>query len=241
MQRRKITEVSTIVIDGDYESMKAAFGRSLLGVTYIQFKKKRNEFYQHQAHNSAVTTKICEAIHQFLLNKTDLADLKKYKIKINFKPIWDDTGKILGISDLKLTVYLKVGELIIPQAQVLKEQERIKVDFFYSDNDFASQALLEKLPKLLDEKGGKEIFDYNTYNLNTLEGKEKAAVYKGIKYAPTVVIENDILQNPNEKTLCSRLEMAFNPEIYLNNPVFEMDNDIALSRNAITISLINSS
>ena len=120
---------------------------------------------------------------------------------------WDRSGKILGFKNATVAIYLKVGELKVQELKIHKKREKVKIDLFYSEIDVSSQKIRELLPNILKSLG-EENFDYNEYDFLSEEGRERAKIYS-IERVPTVVIDNIILENPDEKKLRSEIENAF--------------------------------
>lgn len=211
MANKRELEIHTVIVDGDYNSFKAAITRSVLGVTYRKFKRKGREFYQHRIHNVAITQRMCDWLYEYLLARTPLKNMTNFKIKTDLTLRWSGTGEILGLSNVTVSVYLKVGELTVQELQVHKKYEKTKIDLFYSEIDVASQKLRHQLPDII-ESVGKENFDYNEYDFLSDKGKKMAQVYR-IERVPTVVINDKPFQNPDEKKLRAEIELSFTPQV----------------------------
>jgi len=218
----KELEINTVIVDGDFRSFKAAFSRSILGVTFRKFKRKRSEFYQHRAHNEAVTQHTQKWLYEYLLTETNLKNVSDFKLKTNMVIEWDKDGKILGIKNVAIVVYMKVGELTVDRIDFHKKSETIAIDLFYSKIDAASHKLRSLLPDLVDS-WGTENFDYKEHDFLTKKGEEIAKAYNVVR-VPTVVInaENSI-ENPDERTLRQEIQKAFSPKIVESNPEFAFE------------------
>lgn len=210
MVKKKELEIHTVIVDGKSSNFRAALSRSILGVTWVKFKRRKQAFYQHRVHNLAITQSIFNWLYESLL--VHLRNPSTYKLKTDLKPIWNENGKIEAISDVTVSVYMKIGELKVKELQVYEKFKSAKIDFFYSEVDFASQKLKSELPRII-ESMGKENFDYHEYDYSTKEGKKMAEAY-GIKGTPTIVINAEKrLENPDEKKLRQEIERAFAPVV----------------------------
>jgi thiol-disulfide isomerase/thioredoxin len=209
MSKEKELEIHTVIVDGDSSSFRAALSRSILGVTWVKFKRKKQAFYKNRAHNLAITQSVFNWLYESLL--TNIRNLGTYKLKTDLKPLWDANGKISAISDITVSVYMKVGELRVKELQVHEKFRNVKMDLFYSQTEFSSQELRSKIP-LLIESMGKEII-YHDYDYSTKEGKEMADAY-GVRGTPTIVINADKKsENPDVKELQQEIEDAFAPVV----------------------------
>jgi len=223
MKNERELEIRTTIVDGNYESFKAALTRSILGVTYRKFKRKGKEFYQHRKHNESVTKRICDWFYEYLRSKTRL-NLSSLKIKTDLTLRWDRSGKIIGFKNATVTIYLKVGELKVQELKIHKKREKVKIDLFYSEIDVSSQKIRELLPNILKTLG-KEHFDYREYDFLSKEGIEMAKIYS-VERVPTVIIDNMILENPDEKRLRSEIENAFTLSILSSGVEFRLEEKI---------------
>ena len=222
MKDEKELEIRTTIVDGNYESFKAALTRSILGVTYRRFKRKGAEFYQHRKHNESVTKRICDWFYEYLRSKTP--NISNFKIKTDLTLRWDKTGKILGFRNAKVVIYSKIGELNVRELEIHKKREKVKIDLFYSTIDIPSQKIRKILPEILKSLG-KENFDYNEYDFLSKKGKEMAKIYS-VTHVPTVVIDNMILENPDEKKLRSEIENAFTLSVLSRGVEFKLESKI---------------
>ena len=213
--------IRTVVVDGTEESFKTALTRSILGVTFRKNKRYGKVFYQHRMHNVAVTQRLCDWIYEFLLAKTPLKNMSQYKIKTELVIKWNSTGKILGASDVRASIFLKMGDLSVKELKIYEEHEKVKIDFFYSTIDAASPVLREQLFEII-EAMGKENFDVTEYDFQDDNGKKMAELYS-VKRVPTVVINDGKFENPDEKELRSRIELAFAPQVEANEANFALE------------------
>jgi hypothetical protein len=210
MAKERELEIHTIIVDGDNSSFKAALSRSILGVTWVKFKRRKQAFYQHRIHNLAITQSVFNWLYESLI--THVRNLSTYKLKTDLKPLWEDDGKIRAVSDITVSVYMKVGELRVKELQVFENLKNVKIDLFYSQTDFSSQELRSKLPDLMDSMG-KGNFLYDEHDFSSPEGKELANAY-GVVGTPTVVINAEKkLPNPDDKELRAEIEKAFAPVV----------------------------
>lgn len=212
--------IHTVVVRGDFESFKAAFSRSVLGVTFKKFKRKGRDFYQHRVHNEKVTNSVCSFLYEYLMRETQ--NMSNYDLRTDLTLHWNDTGKILKISNIKVTIFLRAAELQVDEVGVKKKLENIVIDLFYSDIDAASQKLKTKISEIIDSIG-KENFEYHEWNILNKEDKEMAEKYS-VKLAPTVIINADpkrMFENPDERLLRNEIEELYVPEINESIPRFE--------------------
>jgi len=213
MVKEKELEIHTVIVDGESSSFRAALSRSVLGVTWIKFKRKKQAFYKNRVHNLAITQSVFNWLYESLL--TRMRNLSTYKLKTDLKPLWDENGKIRAVSDITVSVYMKVGELRVKELQVYEKFKSVKIDLFYSQTEFSSQELRSKVPHLI-ESMGKENFDYHEFDFSAKEGKEMANAY-GVRGTPTVVINAEKkLENPDDKKLQQEIENAFAPVVKSN-------------------------
>jgi len=220
----KEMRIHTVIVSGDLESFKAAFSRSVLGVTFKKFKRKKSEFYKYRAHNVLITRKIAESIYEHLLSEKILkgVSLSDLELKTDYTIKWNNDGKILEISDVNISIYLKIADFQVERMEIVERPERIKIDFFYSNYDASSQKLKTMLPSLILSIG-KENFDYNEYDFLSEEGRKNAKIYN-VNLIPALVVDNNILINPSEKKIQEVLEAAFNPEIKSIKPRFIIES-----------------
>ena len=221
-------EIHTVIVRGDFESFRAAFTRSVLGVTFKKFKRRGRQFYQHRIHNEKVTHSICRFLHEYLLEKTH--SISNYQLKTDLNLHWDDTGKILGISDIRVALFIKTAELKVDQINVQQRLESIVIDMFYSDIDVGSQKLRNRIHEIMDSLGN-DNFEYHEWNLLDNKGKEIAEKY-GVKLAPTIIINVNpklIMENPDERSLQNEIEDLYVPYIEESNPRFERNEEAKAS------------
>ena len=225
MLKSRNLRIRTVVVHGDFESFKAAFTRSVLGVTFKKFKRKGKKFYQNRVHNVKVTNSVCNFLYEYLMEKT--RNISNYELKTDLTLHWDDTGKILKFSDIKVTLFLRAGELKVDEIKVQKKLESITIDLFYSDIDAASQRLRNKILEIMDSIG-RENFQYHEWNILDKKGKEVAEKY-GVKLVPTIIINANpelMLENPDEKTLRNEIEDLYVPKIDESIPQFTINEEL---------------
>jgi hypothetical protein len=224
---RKTTKlrINTVNVNGDFDSFKAALNRSILGVTFRKFKRKKSQFYQHRVHNAAIAQKICEKLYEYLLVNEHLhvgRNLRDFKLRTSLTVEWSETGKILIVSDVVVSIYLEIGELAVDNLQASGISDKVKIDLFYSDIDRASQKLRSELPNIMNSIG-KDNFDYSEHNFSA-EGKETARLWN-VKYVPTVIInDKKRLEDIDERKLRQEIEGAFAPDIKSADPQFKFAN-----------------
>jgi hypothetical protein len=220
MYKNRDLAIHTVVVRGDFESFKAAFSRSVLGVTFKKFKRKGKDFYQHRVHNDKVTSSVCSFLYEYLMGKTK--NMSDYELRTDLTVHWNETGKIVKISNVRVTIFLRTAQLEVDEIRVRKKLESITIDFFYSDIDAASKKLKDTISKIIDSIG-KENFEYHEWNVLDVKDKEIAGKY-GIKLAPTIMINADpklIFENPDERLIRNEIEELYVPDIDESVPRFE--------------------
>lgn len=227
MSKTKEFEISTVIVSGTRNLFKAALSRSILGVTYKKFSRRKAKFFANRVHNEIVTESVFECLYESLLST--LRNVSDLDIKTKLKPEWDENGKLLAVSDLAVSVYMKVGELRIEKLHVQETVESIKVDLFFSEIDARSKKLRNELPKIVDEIGKQKI-EYTEHNFLVPEGRKMAEAY-GVTTVPTVLINAEkSLVDPEENQLRQELEKAFEARVKPIGNV-EFSPDIRLKTN----------
>lgn len=219
--------IRTIVVDGDEKSFRTALTRSILGVTFRKNKRKGKEFYNQRIHNLAVTRQLCDWLYELLLAKTPLKNMSQFKIKAELFIRWDKSGKILGASNVGVSIYLKMGDLSVKELQIFRKNERIKIEFFFSTIDAASPVLRTELLDLMKEMG-RENFDFSEYNIQDEKDRKIADLYH-IKLVPSVAINDEKFENPDEKEMRSRIQLAFTPQVQEAGANFKLDSHTKLA------------
>ncbi|MEM2146816.1 MAG: hypothetical protein QW279_15745 [Candidatus Jordarchaeaceae archaeon] len=222
MSKTKELEISTVIVSGTRNLFKAALSRSLLGVTYKKFSKRKTKFFANRTHNEIVTEGVFDCLYESLL--TSVTNVSDLDIKTKLKPEWDENGKLLSVSDLSVSVYMKVGELKIQKLQVKDTIDSIKIDLFFSEIDARSRKLRTDLPSIIKEIGNQKI-EYTEHDFLTPEGRQMAQAYK-IETVPTVLINAEKpLEDPNENQLRQEIEKAFQARVEpIGNIEFIPDN-----------------
>ena len=230
-------DIRTVIVDGTEEGFKTALRRSVLGVTFRK-NKRHPGFYQNKVHNVAVTERICEWIYEYLLSKNLLRSMSQFKLKTELKITWDTTGKIIGISNLKSTIYLEIAELQVKDLKIYEELEKVKVDFFYSNIDAASPVLREQL-HLMMQNLGRENFIFTEYDfLDKTKNEDNVRFYE-VDRVPTIVINDKKYVNPDGKELLSKLQSAFVPKVQASEEKFNFDNEIGDILSDLSVKIEN--
>lgn len=152
--------------------------------------------------------------------------MSQFKIKAELLIHWDQSGRILDASNVNVSIYLKIGDLSVKELRIFRRNEKIKVDFFCSTIDAASPALRTRLLEIMKEMG-KENFDFSEYNIQDEKDKKIADAY-AVKLVPTVVINDEKFENPNEKELRGRIQLAFTPQVQEAGANFKLDSHTKL-------------
>jgi len=234
LSKTKEFEISTVVVSGTRNLFKAALSRSLLGVTYKKFSRRKGKFFANRVHNEIVMEGVFDCLYESLLST--LRNVSDLDIKTKLKPEWDENGKLLSVSDLAVSVYMKVGELKIQKLQVIDSIDSIKIDLFFSEIDARSRKLRNDLPKIIEEIG-KQRIEFAEHDFLSPKGQQMAQAY-GITTVPTVLInaENPIL-DPDENQLRQEIEKAFQARVEPTG--IEFIPDSLLKPNVKVLSQIN--
>jgi len=212
--------LNSVIFDGNFKNMKAALSRSILGVTYKKFKRKRGDFYHHRIHNETTTEEMIR--HLYFTLKNELPDLKDYKIKVNYAIEWDSNGKILSFNNITISVYLSVGNLYVSNLKIIEKILPIKIDLFYSNIDVASQSVMESIEEIIDNLGEKN-YQYFKYDILSIEGKTEAS-NRHIEKVPTVIIHDEIiLENPNKREINDAIHKISIPDIIIGDVKFDYE------------------
>ncbi len=213
-------ELNSVIFEGHYDSMKAALTRSILGVTYKKFKRKKGAFFGNRIHNEISTQEMIQ--HLFYNLKNQLPDLKNYKIKANYNLEWDKTGKILAFHDITISVYLLVGKLLVSNLEIKENILPIKIDLFYSNIDMASQSVIEYIDDVVSDLG-EEDFHYFKYDILSTEGKNEAD-NRHVEKVPTVIIhDEEILENPKKRDIENAIRKISIPDVKIDDVKFEYE------------------
>jgi len=221
MAKRRPMEVTSRLVDGDYDSFKAANSRSLLGVTYVKNKRKPN-ISQSRRYNQVVVEELIRYAHSKLQKEIGSNILKYLQLHTSLKMDWDPAGRIKEISDLKISLYAHVGELDLGNIVFGSSPEKIIVDFFYSKMDAASP-LVESGLKELEIAMGPDNVQVNSYDFFSEEGKRKAQLLKVAKF-PTVVINGVLpLENPTKNQIFDRVNEMLTPSLKSSKADFMLE------------------
>ena len=222
--------IRTVVVDGTEESFKSALRRSILGVTFRKNKRYGNDFFQHRFYNIAVTDRLCQWLYEYLLTSNPLQNTSQFKVKTELFIDWNSTGKILGASNVKVSTYLKIGDLSVKNLKIQEEHEKVKIDFFYSDIDAASPVVNEKLDEIM-QSADRENFIFAKHDFQNETARQIASTY-GVTKVPTVIINDQKFENPSEKDLRSRIDVAFAPQVIAEKENFKLEpmSDIIIHR-----------
>lgn len=220
------TEIKTTIVDGDYDSFKAAISRSILGVTIKKNKSKGAKFYQARGFNLALVDNLCYDFHQNLQQQLGSLPLKDLKVRTILRINWDEIGRVNQISDVRFDIYNQIGEMNIPKPEITAGRQSIRVDFFYSTYDAASQIILKEIKELKKNEG--DFLQIRLYDIQKLtsEGEKKKKAHK-VELVPTVIInDEDVIVNPSRASLKSRLNKAFNPSVTLHDSKFSWESSL---------------
>jgi len=209
--------IHTVIVNANPQSIETALTRSILGVTYKKFSRKKSGLTHNWSYNNEITKQICSCLYECLKNKTKLS-MDDFKVKIDLTLKWDSNGKILGISDIVVSIYLKVGALAIAELSAQTDQSPVEVDLFYSDIDIASENLKKELPNIIREFGLNKV-NYSEYDFLKDDTKTMREALK-ITRVPTVIIDDKQFVNPDLNKIRSELTIAFSPSVLPANTEF---------------------
>jgi hypothetical protein len=210
MAKRRPIEVTSRLVDGDYDSFKTANSRSLLGVTFIKNKRKPN-ISQSRSYNQAVVNELIQYTHSKLQKELGSNVLKYLKLRTSLKMDWDNAGRIREISDLRISVYSHIAELDLGEIILGSSPQKTIVDFFYSKVDAASPSVQSAL-KELELAMGADNLQVNSHDFFSDEGKRKAQLSK-VSKVPTVVINETILENPTKNQIFDKVNETLTPSL----------------------------
>jgi len=205
-------EFRTTIVAGDYDSFRAALTRSIVGVTFKKFKKLGLRFYSKKAQNMAIVDIICRTFYEKLQAELPDVPLQHLRIATVMKIKWDREGQIRDLSDVRISVYEPVGELLIRSANIMKSSERIQVDLFYSSVDFASKTVRRDLD-LIEQELGPGCLERHEYDYLDSAGR-RIADKKNVKLVPAVVInDEEPLENPSRMVLEGKIHEKLAPYV----------------------------
>ena len=225
-------DIRTTIVAGDYDSFKAALTRSIIGVTFKKFKRYGGRFYATKSDNMTIVDAVCKKFYEELQSKLPDVPLKHLRIATAMRLKWDHDGRILGLSDIRVSVYQAIGELTIGSANIMRRAERIKVDFFYSSVDFQSQSAKKELDTIMQELGP-DYFERHDYDfLNPAE--RKIAEKMKVKGVPAVVVnDSPPLENPSKIALAGKINEFLAPYINATDTKFTFEVTLDPIRKAI--------
>lgn len=219
--KSKPLEVTSRLVDGDYDSFKAATNRALLGVTFVKNKRKPN-IYQSRLYNQALVEELIRFAHLKLEKELGPNVLKYLKLHTSLKIDWDSDGRIKDVTDLKISVYSSIGELDLGDLVFSSSREKLIIDCFYSKVDAASPSVQSTL-KELEQTMGRDNIEVNNFDFLSDEGRKKAQLMKVTK-VPTVVVNKELyLENPTKSQILDRLNENLAPKISSTASVFHTE------------------
>jgi hypothetical protein len=225
--KRPDVAIRTTIVSGDYESYKAALSRSLIGVTMKKFKKLGGKFFQTKSYNVAIVDELCKKCYEELQSKLQDVPLKFLRVTTALNINWDNEGRIVRLSDMKLTVYYQIGELEVAAPVIRGATRSIKVDFFYSQTDFASQTVKKILDELIGETGS-QFFERNDYDLLAPQTKKIAEAHN-VRFTPTVILNQEVLlENPTRNALQERITAEVAPSVTLKESKYTMEASLPI-------------
>jgi len=210
MVKRRPVEITSRLVDGDYDSFKTANSRALLGVTFVKNRRKPN-ISRSRSYNQAVVNELIRYTHSKLQQELGSNILKYLKLRMSLKLDWDDTGRIREISDLRISVYSHVAELDLGDIVLGSSPQKIVVDFFFSKVDAASPSVQSAL-KELEMAMGADNVEINHYDFFSDEGRHRAQLSK-VSKVPTVVINGMVLENPTKNQIFDRVNETLTPSL----------------------------
>jgi hypothetical protein len=233
MVKHKPVEVTSRLVDGDYDAFKTANSRSLMGVTFVKNKRKPN-ISQSRSYNQAVVNELIRYTHAKLQHELGSNVLKYLRLHTSLKMDWDNAGRISHISDLRVSVYSHIADLDLGDIILESSPQKTVIDFFYSKVDAASPAVQRDL-KELELSMGTDNLQVNSHDFFTDEGKRKADLSK-VGKVPTVVINGAILENPSKNQIFDKVNDALTPTLrssrsdFLKEPSSKLIYDALASR-----------
>lgn len=225
--KRPDVTIRTTIVAGDYESFKAALARSVIGVTMKKFSRLGGKFFQTKSFNVAIVDELCKKCYEELQSHLQTVPLKLLKVTCMMNINWDNEGRISKISDLKISVYHQLGELVIPSTSIRGATHAVELDFFYSSTDFASQSVRKVLDELVGETGS-EYFERNDYDFQAPQNR-KVAEANNVRATPTVILNNEILlENPSRNSLQEKITAEVAPSISLRESKYSQEPSVVI-------------
>jgi hypothetical protein len=215
-------DIRTTIVAGDYDSFRAALTRSIIGVTFKKFKRLGARFYATKADNVTIVDATCKRFYEELQHNLPNVPLKHLRIATAMRLKWDRDGRILDLSNVRVSVYQAIGELSVASANIVRRSQRVKVDFFYSSVDFQSQTAKKELD-LLEQEIGREYFERRDHDfLNPTE--KKIADKMRVKGVPAVVFnDGEPLENPSKMSLTGKLNELLAPYVNATDSKFTFE------------------
>ena len=215
-------DIRTVIVAGDYDSFKAALSRSIIGVTFKKFKRLGGRFYATKGDNVAIVDAVCKTVYEELQRNLANVPLKHLRIATTLKLKWDRDGRILDVSDVRVSTYVIVGELSIKSANIQRKSKKVKVDFFYSSVDFQSESTRKELEAIKQEIGT-DYFDQTNHDF--LDPKEKKVADKmNVKGVPAIVLnDNDVMPNPSKTEMTAKISECLGPVVNALDSKFDFE------------------
>lgn len=222
--------LNTSVSAGKIDAFKAAFSRSVLGVTYKKYKRKGRPFFNNRKHNEEITKKSFEYIYLLLRKEYDIM-LNDYDIRVKYTIGWDENdGKILYFKDLETNCYLKVCDLMIDKLELTQSESSVDIKIFYSNVDRGSKKLLSYIDDVLGEYENINITK-SMHCVDDYDYEEISKIYH-VEFVPTIVIDGLIMDNIAPVDIKNKLDNVLNRRILPPQTRLETNNLIkqALSK-----------
>jgi hypothetical protein len=215
-------EINTVLVNADYDSFSAAFKRSVLGVSYSKYKRKRGDFFQHRIENETITDLTIETLYT-RIKKQIIGDAKNYKIKTSYTIEWDSEGKIIEFNKININILIDYGILLINKINTEVRAEPVNINLFTSDFDLVGKEIKKMIEKVKIDYGENNII-FKEYNLSNTSDLDVAKTFKVIG-APTVCIDEYKLENPKEKDILNILTKLKLSKINIEGESFVRTNE----------------
>ena len=208
VRRIRSFDIRTTMVNGYEEAFKAAIHRAVIGVTVLKHKKSGYSLETH-VYNQTLVKTLSSILYEEL--REHLRGILPYlKLRTTLTVIWDENGRIIGIKNIRIPIFIELGELTINELEVKEEAKPLKIDLFSSRFDSASDNIRQLLFELKNEFGPNIRIDEHDY-LTEKELAEKL----GVKRVPSIIIneEGPPLENPDKRTLWESIRKLIKPEV----------------------------
>ena len=154
------------------------------------------------------------------LKETIEDKLSLYTIVLRYILEFESTGKVLGIKNMQVVLYNKIGELLTDKYFIKTEIETIYIDLFYSKDDARTEKMINYLEKIKGEfKEG--TLQIKLHDWDLLDGRRNGDKYR-INKVPTIQIDEYQLVDPSEYQIRNAIMKSFASNVEATNERFNI-------------------